>query len=65
MEFQRIGVWLLDSLEDIEDDTGETFFVEIDFLVVGYLTDLAILSISGVKRRSVAISLGIPDVGES
>lgn len=40
MEIQRFIICLIDSLEDVEDNAGEAICIEIDFLIVGYLTDL-------------------------
>ena len=41
MVFQGFGVGFLDSLEDFDDDGGEAVGVEVDFLVVGDLADVA------------------------
>lgn len=34
--------WKADALGDVEYDAGEAIFVEVDFLVVRYLTDGAL-----------------------
>jgi hypothetical protein len=41
MVLQSFGVGLLDSLEDFDDDGGEAVGVEVDFLVVGDLAEIA------------------------
>jgi hypothetical protein len=41
MVFQGFGVGFLDSLEDFDDDGGEAVGVEVDFLVVGDLAEVA------------------------
>lgn len=40
MVVQGFIIWLVDSLEDVENDACKTLGVEIDFLVVGNLADL-------------------------
>ena len=37
------GSWEADSLGDVEDYAGEAVFVEVDFLVIGHLTNCALL----------------------
>ena len=36
------GSWLANSLSDVEDDAGEAVLVDVDFLVVGDLPELAV-----------------------
>jgi hypothetical protein len=39
---QGFGVGFFDSLEDFDDDGGEAVGVEVDFLVVGDLAEIAV-----------------------
>jgi hypothetical protein len=39
---QGFGVGFLDSFEDFDDDGGEAVGVEVDFLVVGDLAEIAV-----------------------
>lgn len=44
MIFQGVDICFFahfDALKDVEDDAGEPVFVEVHFLVVWYLSDLA------------------------
>jgi len=40
-----------DSLGDVEDYAGEAFFVEVNFLVIGDLTDCAFTWLARLKLR--------------
>ena len=42
VEFQSFGVGLLNSFQNIDNDACETVCIEIDFLVVWYLSNLAV-----------------------
>ena len=44
MVFQCIEVWFVDSFEYVKHDACETVVVEVDFLVVGDLSDLAVFA---------------------
>lgn len=63
VKLQRFEVRLLHSLEDVEHNARESIFVEINFLVVGHLADLAI--ILSVESWLLALQGFIPDVCES
>jgi hypothetical protein len=39
---QGFGVGFLDSFEDFDDDGGEAVGVEVDFLVIGDLAEIAV-----------------------
>ena len=43
-----------DTFEDVDDDTAETVGVEVDFLVVGDLSDLAEMFVSKVPSGKSA-----------
>ena len=41
--FVVLGLRFIDALEDVEDDAREAIAVEVDFLVVGDLADVAVV----------------------
>ena len=41
MVLQCLFVWFLDALQDLENDASVARVVEVDFLVVGDLADIA------------------------
>ena len=41
MKFERFEIGLFYPLKNIDDDTCEAVFVEVDFLIVGYLSNFA------------------------
>lgn len=63
---------LADALGNVEDDAGEAFLVDPDFLIVGDLSQLAmreqrLVSMGGATNsfaRKGAEDKGLPDVGK-
>ena len=60
----RTAAGFADALGDVEDDGCKTIFVEVDFLVVGHLTDCAgfVSLLSSTAAKDVCMYL--PDVCE-
>lgn len=59
MVLQRLGVGFLHAFENFYDDGREAVCIEVDFLVVGYLSDVTTskMSVWSFVNRSVSSDL--------